>query len=219
MFVFEVLFLIGAVGFGTMAVLAGLHGVGDHGTGHHHHGPQHAPSSPGDHQASIGAHVKVVHDSAKAGPFGMRFGQRAKSVLFISPLDVFAMCLGAGAAGLLLREVLSPALLPWAAALAAIAVAYGIVRPLFAFAYRFASKPSEGLESAIARTARAISRFDRDGRGLISLTLDGETIQILAQLISDDQANGVKVNVGDEVVVVEVDARRNTCRVTRLLAA
>lgn len=129
------------------------------------------------------------------------------------------MCLGAGATGLVLRHLLSPQWLPWAAASMAILLAYGVVRPLFAFAYRFASKPSEGLEDAVARTARAISRFDRDGRGLVTLTLDGQTVQLLAQLIADDQANGVEVNRGDEVVVVEIDARRNTCRVTRLLAA
>jgi hypothetical protein len=220
-FIFEVLFLIGAIGFGAMALLAGLHSTGDHGSGHHGHGHHglDAPSAHGDHQSALGAHLKTLQ---QRGGHPVRTGSlsgRLKSILFLSPLDVFALCLGAGTAGLALRHVLSPALLPWIAALAAVLLDYGVVRPLLALAFRFASKPSEALEDTVARSAQAISRFDRDGRGLVALTLDGQTVQLLAQLDADDRARGVEVHRGDEVVVLEVDPHRNACRVTRQLSS
>ncbi len=128
------------------------------------------------------------------------------------------MCLGAGAAGLLLKTVVSPGLLPAAAVVGALAFWLLVTKPITAFASRFVSTESEGLEGMIAKTARAVTGFDAQGRGLVTLTLDGQNVQLLATLDAGDRENGTSVRKGDELVVVDVDARCNTCRVTRELS-
>ena len=137
--------------------------------------------------------------------------------MMISPLDIFSFSLGAGAAGILGQSLVSAALLPWLAVLGALVFNLGIVRPVMGFAMKFVSKPSDGLESVVAHTAEAITRFDESGRGLVRLTLDEQNIQLLATLETAELHHGVIVNKGDEVVVVEVDSARNTCRVSKEL--
>jgi len=47
--------------------------------------------------------------------------------------------------------------------------------------------------------------------------VDDQLVQLLATLEDADLHHGVKVNKGDEVVIVEVDSAKNTCRVSKEL--
>lgn len=134
-------------------------------------------------------------------------------------MDIFSLSLGAGATGLLLKPTLSESVLPWAALLGALIFSFAIVKPIIGWLAKFASTPSDGIEGLISQSGTALTRFDDQGRGLVCLTLDGAGIQILATLDRDEWSRGVLVAKGDPVTILEVDATKNTCRVTRELAA
>ncbi len=196
------------------------HGHG-HGVNHpavaHHHGSNagaiqpHAanPSLPGAQQSPLTAGGKLA-GLAKLGKFG-----KFKSIFAISPIDIFSLSLGAGATGILARNV-DPAILPWVAAAGGLLFNYGLVRPMFMLAMKFVGLPSEGLAGAITRTGEALTKFDSNGRGLIHLVLEGEEKQVLATLDETDRQLGVQVGKGDKLLVLDVDAERNICRVTRV---
>jgi hypothetical protein len=135
-----------------------------------------------------------------------------------SPLDVFSVCLGTGAAGLLLQKLIAGSSIYTVAIIAGVVFDILIVRQIISFALRFASKPSEGLEGLVAQPAEAITRFDRNGVGMVRLVMDGQIVQLLAKLDPSELATGVRVLKGDQVVLLEVDAKKNTCCVTRELS-
>lgn len=168
---------------------------------HTHHGPAHGPK----------------HAGGKAGR-GVK-STRIRPWWVISPLDIFAYCMGAGAAGELLKKLLPANAVIVVAVACALAFNFGVIKPLLGWFMRFATRESEGLEGQVAQTAEAVTRFDDAGRGLVRMTLDGQIVQLLAILDSDELARGVRVAKGDGVLVVGVDAARNTCRVTRELAS
>ena len=217
--VFLLLFLIGSIGFTAMVMLGAFHGVGHHG----HTGPLKALPSHG-HLVGGHGHVLPGHTSHAPAQVHHNSGhaqseQNAEGRgLFISPLDIFSLCLGGGAAGLLLTPYLPAFILPICGIAGAVFFNFGVVRPLMGFLFRFASKPSDGLEGTIAQSAEAISGFDAQGRGLVRMTLDGQNIQLLAHLDDTELQKGVKVHKGEQLMVIDVDAAKNTCRVTRELA-
>ena len=131
-------------------------------------------------------------------------------------MDAFATAFAAGAAGLLLKNAIASGLLPWIALVCGLIFAYGMVRPLFGLAQKFASKPSEGLEGTVTHTAIAISRFDAQGRGLVRIVFDNEETQCLAILDHDDLLAGAQVSKGDQLVILEVDPVKNSCRVSKI---
>jgi hypothetical protein len=94
---------------------------------------------------------------------------------------------------------------------------YGIVKPLMNFLFRFASDGSEGLEGSIASAAQAVTAFDPTGKGLVTLVLDGQNVQLLARLEADDVRQSLSVRKGDTVIVTQVDPKSGTCVVTRSL--
>jgi translation initiation factor IF-1 len=63
---------------------------------------------------------------------------------------------------------------------------------------------------------RAVTGFDANGNGLISLELGGELVQVLGTQIREDRAAGVRIRAGDTVRVEEVDSGRNRCTVSRI---
>jgi hypothetical protein len=134
-------------------------------------------------------------------------------------MDVFSLALGAGATGMLVRAVLSPALTVWAALAGALVLDIAVMRPLLNLFMNFASKESEGLEGQIAHPAEALCRFDAQGKGLVRVTLDGQISQLLAELDPDELSAGVEVHKGDEVLVIEVDSKAGKCRVSREMTA
>jgi hypothetical protein len=100
-------------------------------------------------------------------------------------------------------------------------VAYNwlLIHPVMNLCLRFVSRESGGLEGAVSVEVEAISNFDANGQGLVRLTLDGQLRQLLANLEHAEHERGVTVRKGDKVVILEVDAVRNICTVSRDLAA
>jgi len=80
---------------------------------------------------------------------------------------------------------------------------------------RFASAPAVTLESSVTDEATAVTSFDANGQGIISLEVDGQVVQILATLRADDRALGAaRVRAGQRVRIDEVDAAQNRCTVS-----
>ena len=71
------------------------------------------------------------------------------------------------------------------------------------------------LASAIEDEARAVTNFDKNGQGLISVEVDGRVIQCLGTLITTDRDAGIRVRAGDTVRIEDVDADRNRCTVRK----
>lgn len=169
------------------------------------------------------AHAPRVHHSggarltpAKAAKGGPRF----RPWWAISPFDILAYCTGAGAVGEILRQQgMAPNLTLVAAIVGALFFNFGLAKPLLNLLLRFESRQSEGLEGQVAHRAEAVTRFDAEGRGLVRLALDGQIVQVLAILDREERDRGVVVAKGDPLLVVDVDAAKNVCRVTRELAS
>jgi hypothetical protein len=90
-----------------------------------------------------------------------------------------------------------------------------LVSPLWNFAMRFASTPAVTLESAVTDEATAVTSFDANGQGIVSLEVDGQVVQILATLRPDDRALGTaRIRAGQRVRIEDVDAAKNRCTVS-----
>jgi hypothetical protein len=132
-----------------------------------------------------------------------------------SPRFLFSLLLGFGTAGELLRPVLGGTLLLAAAVAGGVLFERVIVSPLWNLAMRFASAPAVTLESSVADEATAVTSFDANGQGIVSLEVDGQVVQILATLCPDDRALGAaRVRAGQRVRIDEVDAEQNRCTVS-----
>jgi len=208
--VYTILFLIGLLGLGAMALLGLGHssGHGGHG-GHIGHDAGHA--GHGGHGHDSHGHGHNHHGEESRGGSSGWFWQ------LLSPLTLMSFCLGAGATGLILRDLhYSSMLTALAAALGAVAFYALIVRPLFAFAFKFVSQPSKALEGATAKTAEAASKFDASGRGVVTLNVDGQIVRVLAELEQDDRLNFDTIRPGDSLTITAVDGHKNTCKVARM---
>lgn len=193
---------------------------GGHGHGHgaaklgHGHGPLkvgHGPFKGAHSHTHHGAHGHGLKLHAAKGVHWLLHG--------LSPIDVLAMAMGAGALGVIGRKVFrDEQLAVWLAVAGAVLMDLLVVRPLFKAIFRFASTPSSGLEGLVSQVAEAATTFDAAGRGLVKVLLDGQTSQILATLESDERESGVKVARGDMLVVTDVDAGKGVCRVSREIA-
>ena len=133
----------------------------------------------------------------------------------LSPRVFFSILVGVGAAGLLLEPVIGGGILLIAIALAAGFAFEGLlVRPFWNFLFRFASTPAQTLDSALMDRATAVTGFDAQGNGLVSIILDGQIVQLLGTLRPEDRH--VRVRAGDALMVEDVDGRRNQCTVSWL---
>ena len=126
------------------------------------------------------------------------------------------MCLGVGTSGILLRPVLGEPLLLIAALAGGVLFEAGLVRPLWNSLFRFASNPALTLESAVAGEATAVTNFDANGQGLIAIEMDGQMVQLLGTLQSDDRAMAIRIAAGTRLRIEDVDAARNRCTVSLL---
>jgi hypothetical protein len=194
--IYTILFLIGLVGIAAQALL----GLGTHGhSGHNPAGHSHAGHAGHTQHAGIG-----------------RFSAGWLLTL-LSPLTIFSVCLGIGAAGLLLRPLHLVSAPHFALALLAGLLFYAaMVRPLSNLIFQFASEPAKALDGAVAEMAEALSHFDTSGKGLVRVTVDGQLVRVLAFLEPDERAEAAAVQPGDQLMIVSVDGRANTCRVARL---
>lgn len=169
-----------------------------------------------------GAHVKDVGDAH--GGDGMSHGtdgvdgvgDHIAHYLFslLSPRVFFSILVGTGAAGLLLEPLLGGPLLLIAALVAGFAFEGLLVRPFWNFLFRFASTPAETLDSALMDRATAVTGFDAEGQGIVSIILDGQIVQLLGTLRPEDRH--VRVRAGDALMVEDVDGKRNRCTVSWL---
>ena len=229
---------IGGLGLVAMAV-SGTgrhgqdHGGGSHGhSGHGHAGDSHAGhahvghSAGHAHSASHAGHTPAAHNDASHGhdahgnaanshPSHSNSGTQTLLAL-MSPRTLFSVCLGLGTTGLLLKSALQ------GPALFAVALAGGwaferfIVTPIWNFTLRFASEPALTLESALMSEATAVTRFDANGQGLISIEVDGHVVQLLGTLDSNTRATRATVLAGARLRIEDVDAARNRCTVSLL---
>ncbi len=151
------------------------------------------------------------HDAAHDG-VGSGIGEYLLSLL--SPRVFFSILVGAGAAGLLLEPVLGGPIRIVLAVLAGFAFEGLLVRPFWNFLFRFASTPAQTLDSALMDRATAVTGFDAQGQGIVSIILDGQIVQLLGTLRPEDRH--VRVRAGDALMVEDVDGKRNQCTVSWL---
>ena len=203
---------LGAAGLLIMALQGIGGGHGDHTGGHSHDaGDGHAGSHGGSHASS--------HDPSHASSHAPSHDSAIGRFLwgFVSPRVWFSVLLGMGLAGHVTRPFFGGGAMLFVAALGLGLLLEGVLmRPLWNLAFRFASKPALMLESCVEDEATAVTAFDRNGQGIISVDLDGQNVQLLATLRADDRALGAAVRAGDRVRIADVDAARNRCTVSVL---
>jgi hypothetical protein len=228
--------VLGAAGMAAMAFLGftSSHSGGHHGhdtaghelhgvvaphavTGAHGHGITPAHGMP--HVAGT-PHIAGARDGAAAlhthAPHLQAAGWRSHVWSWLSPRVLFNVLVGFGATGMVVERLVGPFLALPVALIGGIAFETVVVRPIFNSLFRFESQPAQTLESAIMSEARAVTGFDANGNGLISLELGGEVVQILGMLTRDERSAGVRVRAGDAVRIEEVDPSRNRCVVSRI---
>ena len=208
---------LGGIGLGTMAVAGlGTHSHGEHGGGHsggahHHGGAGHAHIGHG-HAPATGSHHHDVADIRALQAPGIGRGLGA----LVSPRIIFSFLVGFGAGGVLLRNTIGGVFLFAGALVAGVLLERLLVAPLWRFAHRFESSPALTLESSITDDAHAVSSFDARGQGLVAIELDGQVVQVLGTLRSEDLQAGVRVRAGDRLRIEDVDGARNRCTVSYL---
>jgi translation initiation factor IF-1 len=192
--------VLGAAGMAAMAFLGftSSHTAGHHGhatSGHEMHGPG------GAHGHSVAPSHGVLHHHLWS---------------WLSPRVMFNFLVGFGATGLIVERLVGPFLALPIALVGGFVFESFIVRPIFNSLFRFESQPAQTLESALMSEARAVTGFDANGNGLISLELGGELVQVLGTQLKKDRADGVRIRAGDTVRIEEVDGARNRCTVSRI---
>lgn len=207
------LLLIGIIGYVAMLAMGFAH-TGGHGHslnahGHGHSLPIKGVSVNGSHSTSQSGH----HHSES----GLKPIRDLHPWFFLSPISLFSMSMGAGITGLMLTGHLAPLLIAFCAVGGAFGFQLLLVKPIMDAVLKFASRPSAGLEGMVAQPVEALTAFDRSGKGLVRLTLDGQIVQLLATLEMGELSNGVKVSRGDRLLVTGIDAARNSCKVTKEL--
>lgn len=195
--------LLGVVGLAAMA----LSGLGHHGHAGHAHGH-------GGHGHSHAGHGNGGHDHA--GHFHTNGSQSSFIWAIMSPRFLFSLALGFGAAGEMLRPMLGGPLLLVAALAGGVAFERFVVSPLWNLAMKFASAPALTLESAVADEATAVTAFDANGQGIVSVEVDGQIVQILATLQPADRELGTRVRAGQRLRIDDVSAESNRCIVSVL---
>ena len=136
---------------------------------------------------------------------------------WLSPRVLFTLALGIGATGLLLAPVISNDGLRAVSSFAGgLFLEKALVAPLWELLMQFGSAPARTLESAAFEEAVAITAFDSQGCGMISIVLDGHEMRALARLQPDPDGAQPRVKSGDTLLVESVDAARGQCVVSRL---
>src|ERR1700693_5870471 len=201
LYIFSV--VLGAAGMAAMAFLgfSSSHGVTRHGhdtSGHERHGI-------GGHAHSVNVAHAIPHVSGHAHLW-----------TWLSPRVLFNFLVGFGATGLIVERLVGPVLALPIAAVGGVAFEAFVVRPIFNSLFKFESGPAQTLETALMSEGRAVTGFDANGNGLISLELGGELVQVLGIQLNADRASGARIRAGDIVRVEEVDSARNRCTVSRI---
>jgi hypothetical protein len=208
--------LLGAIGLAAMAISGLGHQGHTHGQGGHGHAG-HGGAGHGDGHGN-GAHSHAGHAIAN-GAGGAKHAGRGGRDSFLwalmSPRILFSLALGFGAAGELVQPIFPGGVFRAIAALGgALVFERFFVTPLWNFAMRFASQPALTLESAITDEATAVTAFDANGQGIVSVEVDGQIVQVLATLLPADRSLGVRVRAGQRVRIEDVNAAASRCTVS-----
>ncbi len=226
LYIFSV--VLGAAGMAAMAFLgfSSSHGGAHHGhdtSGHEMHGiGAHGHSITAAHgipQVSVHAHdAGNMHLTAHthAAPHSHPASLKSQLWTWLSPRVLFNFLVGFGATGLIVERLVGPVLALSVAVVGGIVFEAFVVRPIFNSLFRFESRPAQTLESALMSEGRAVTGFDANGNGLISLELGGELVQVLGIQLNADRAAGARIRAGDIVRIEEVDSARNRCTVSRI---
>lgn len=189
-------------------------------SGHEMHGaghsiaPTHGIAHGSAHVHEVGhadghAHL-TAHTHAHAGDWKSHIWS------WLSPRVLFNFLVGFGGTGMIVERLVGPLLALPIAIVGGIAFEALVVRPIFNSLFRFESQPAQTLESALMSEGRAVTGFDANGNGLISLELGGEVVQVLGTQLNEERAAGVRIRAGDTVRIEEVDGTRNRCTVSRI---
>jgi hypothetical protein len=199
--------VLGAAG---MAAMAFLGFTSSHSTAHHGHDT----AGHEAHGVAGAAHSHAVSHHLHA--HGHHSGWKSHVWSWLSPRVMFNFLVGFGATGLLVERLVGPVVALPIAIVGGVAFESFIVRPIFNSLFRFESQPAQTLESALMSEARAVTGFDANGNGLVSLELGGEVVQVLGTQLRDERASGVRIRAGDVLRVEEIDSIRNRCTVSRI---
>ena len=202
-----------------MAAMAFLGFASSHGGAHHGH------DTSGHEMHGIGAphghSITPSHGHSTAPSHGHAHelrpdGWKSNVWSWLSPRVLFNFLVGFGATGLIVERLVGPVLALPIAVVGGVGFEAFVVRPLFDSLFRFESKPAQTLESALMSEGRAVTGFDANGNGLISLELGGEVVQVLGTQLNQEREAGVRIRAGDIVRIEEVDDARNRCTVSRI---
>ena len=164
--------------------------VGTHGHGHH------------------GSHTGSGHGRGHAHD-GFRW-----SVL-LSPRIGFTLLVGFGAVGVALRHLLAGPVLVGVALAGGLLFELLLIKPIWNFLNRFASRPALTLDHGVMDEAEAVTSFNAAGDGLVKLMVDGQVLQLLGSITPADRVAGVRIKAGDKVIIEAVDGARQRCTVSR----
>ncbi len=188
-----------------------MHGIGGH--GHSVIAAHGSPHVPGHVQAAGRMH-QTAH--THAAPHSHSGDWKSHLWTWLSPRVLFNFLVGFGATGLIVEKLVGPVLALPIAFVGGVTFEVFIVRPIFNSLFRFESAPAQTLESALMSEGRAVTGFDANGNGLISLELGGELVQVLGIQLNSDRTAGARIRAGDIVRIEEVDSARNRCTVSRI---
>ncbi len=218
--------VLGAAGMAAMAFLGFSSGHGAahhghdtsghdvHGIGGHSHSVDVAHGSP--HVSGHAHDAGHMHLTAHAAPHSHPGGWRSHLWTWLSPRVLFNFLVGFGATGLIVERLVAPVLALPIAVVGGIAFEALVVGPIFNSLFRFESRPAQTLGSALMSEGRAVTGFDVNGNGLISLELGGEVVQVLGTQLNEERKAGVRIRAGDIVRIEDVDDARNRCTVSRI---
>jgi hypothetical protein len=210
--------VLGAAGMAAMAFLGftSSHSAGHHGhdtAGHEMHGIGGHPHLTAHTHVPAHTHLPA---QTHASPHTHPIARSSRLWSWLSPRVLFNFLVGFGATGLLTEKLVGPALALPIAFVGGVAFESLIVRPIFNSLFRFESRPAQTLESALMSEGRAVTGFDANGNGLVSVELGGEVVQVLGTQLKEDRASGARIRAGDIVRIEDVDGSRNRCTVSRI---
>jgi hypothetical protein len=197
---------LGFLGLITMLAVGGGHG---HGAAGHTHGGASPHHGGGTHPATPGGAHHAADNSAHGASC------RQTLLMLLAPRVWFSLLFGFGAAGYLLHRWIGGTLLGLAAVVCACVFERWMVEPVWNFVLRFASAPAKMLDSTVLEDAVAVTNFDAQDQGLISVPLDGQIRQMLGTLHREPSEAGTRVLAGDRLTIIAVDPLRNSCTVAR----
>ena len=201
---FLVLTAAGLAGLGLMAVpgVRGRHGaragrVAGTKLAPRSHALPRAPHAP--HAAAHALHA--AHGAARAP----HVASSRISHFLLEPRPIFSVLALTGAVGDVLAETFG---LPFAASLV-LALAAGllmerlVLRRIFDLALRFQGRETTPLAGLVMDESVAVTPF-RNGRGIVQVVRDGQSIQLSARLAADQPP--LEVRVGTRLRIQEVDS-------------